>query len=117
MSTTSQVAQGVEGAAVTPPADLSTVSASAAQLSPVAPAKPLSRVDRFMHRILRINRTDPIDMKAVAGAHRAFRWAIVVSAIRCTISYVIIPILIPVISVMGSLAGTITIALCVVALV
>jgi hypothetical protein len=72
-----------------------------------------------MYRMLRIRpeQIDKIDMEAIAGAHRAFRWAIVVSAIRCTISYVIIPILIPVLSVMGSLAAPITIALCVVALV
>lgn len=117
MSTTSQVAahQGVSGA--TAPAPETAVST--AQATSATPAKPLSRADRFMYRMLRIRpeQIDKIDMEAIAGAHRAFRWAIVVSAVRCTISYVIIPILIPVLSVMGSLAAPITIALCVVALV
>ncbi|MGO1274445.1 hypothetical protein ACTXOW_08825 [Corynebacterium variabile] len=117
MSTTSQVAanQGVSGATAPSP----DTAASTAQAPSATPAKSLSRADRFMYRMLRIRpeQIDKIDMEAIAGAHRAFRWAIVVSAVRCTISYVIIPILIPVLSVMGSLAAPITIALCVVALV
>lgn len=110
MSITSQVdAEGaVRGSAV-----------PSVERSDAAPVRRLSRIDRFMYRMLRIRpeQIDKIDMDAIAGAHRAFRWAIVVSAVRCTISYVIIPILIPVLSVMGSLAAPITIALCVVALV
>jgi hypothetical protein len=117
MSTTSQVAanQGVTGATAPSP----DTAASTPQATPATTSKPLSRAGRFMYRMLRIRpeQIDKIDMEAIAGAHRAFRWAIVVSAIRCTISYVIIPILIPVLSVMGSLAAPITIALCVVALV
>lgn len=117
MSTTSQVAanQGVSGATAPSP----DTAASTAQATSATPAKSLSRADRFMYRMLRIRpeQIDKIDMEAIAGAHRAFRWAIVVSAVRCTISYVIIPILIPLLSVMGSLAAPITIALCVVALV
>lgn len=81
-------------------------------------AKPaVTRADRFMLRLLRIRQVDPIDMEAVSGAHRAFRWAIVFSAVRCTISYVLIPILIPVLNVIGSFATPISIALCVLALV
>lgn len=72
-----------------------------------------------MLRMLRINPADvdKIDTEEVRAAHRAFRWAIVVSAVRCTISYVIIPVLIPLLSVMGSLAAPISIALCLVAIV
>jgi len=117
MSTTSQVAanQGVTGATAPTP----DTAASTPQATPATTAKPLSRADRFMYRMLRIRpeQIDKIDMEAIAGAHRAFRWAIVVSAVRCIISYVLIPILIPLLSVMGSLAAPITIALCVVALV
>lgn len=120
MSITGEVAPG---AATTSDAQVS--ASVAAPESPVVPhtaaatATSLSRADRFMYRMLRIRpeQIDKIDMDAIAGAHRAFRWAIVVSAVRCTISYVIIPILIPVLSVMGALAAPITIALCVVALV
>jgi len=117
MSTTSQVAANQGATATAAPAPETAVST--AQATSATPAKPLSRADRFMYRMLRIRpeQIDKIDMEAIAGAHRAFRWAIVVSAVRCTISYVIIPILIPVLSVMGSLAAPITIALCVVALV
>lgn len=125
MSTTSQVARGVDGTAVTPQATVSTepesTAPASAQSAPVqsAPTQPRSRADRFMLRLLRIRpeEIDRIDMQALAGAHRAFRWAIVVSAVRCIISYVIIPVLIPLLSVMGTLAAPITIALCVVALV
>ena len=71
-----------------------------------------------MLRMLRINPADvdKIDAEGLAGAHRAFRWAIVVSAVRCTIMYVIIPILIPMLSVLGSLAAPINIGLCLVAM-
>lgn len=72
-----------------------------------------------MYRMLRVKPidVDKIDEEAILGAHRAFRWAIAVSAVRCTISYVIIPILIPLLSVMGSLAAPISISLCLVAIV
>ena len=116
MSTTSQVAtnHGVPG--VSAPA--SGASAQADEVKVQAPA-PRSRTDRFMLRMLRIDPrdVDKVDTDEVRAAHRAFRWAIVVSAVRCTISYVIIPVLIPLLSVMGSLAAPISIALCLVALV
>ena len=68
-----------------------------------------------MLRLLRIRQVDKLDRNAVAGAHRAFRWAIVVSAVRCSITYLLVPILIPVISVAGVLAAPLNIALCLVA--
>lgn len=75
----------------------------------------VSRADRFMLRLLRIRKVDKLDEKSVAGAHRAFRWAIVVSAVRCTITYLLVPLLIPVISIAGVLAAPLNIALCLVA--
>ncbi|MEJ6550533.1 hypothetical protein PQI66_13345 [Corynebacterium sp. USCH3] len=81
------------------------------------PAKPVSRADRFMLRLLRVRQVDRIDMEAVAGAHRAFRWAIVFSAVRCTITYLLVPILIPVVSVAGMVATPLNITLCLLALV
>lgn len=135
MSTTSQVAtgHGVTGVPalttgeVSPAVDVQvrgTRSAgSPAEQSNDRPHRavsaPRSRADRFMLRMLRISPADvdKIDTEEVRAAHRAFRWAIVVSAVRCTISYVIIPVLIPILSVMGSLASPISIALCLVALV
>ncbi|MDN6438494.1 hypothetical protein [Corynebacterium nuruki] len=115
MSTTSQVAPAARAdghaAAVTPAAP------SAAPAVAAAPA-PRSRADRFMLRMLRIDpaTVDKIDTEDVRKAHRAFRWAVVVSAVRCTIMYVIIPVLIPMLSVLGSMAAPINIGLCLVAM-
>jgi hypothetical protein len=115
MSTTSQVAPAARAdghaAAVTPAAP------SAASAVAAAPA-PRSRADRFMLRMLRIDpaTVDKIDTEDVRKAHRAFRWAVVVSAVRCTIMYVIIPVLIPMLSVLGSMAAPINIGLCLVAM-
>ena len=72
----------------------------------------VSAADRFMLRLLLIKQVDPIDMEAVKSAHRAFRWAIVFSAIRCTITYLLIPIIIPVVSVAGAVATPVSITLC-----
>jgi hypothetical protein len=80
-------------------------------------AAPVSSADRFMLRLLRVKEVDRIDMEAVAGAHRAFRWAIVFSAVRCTITYLLVPILIPVVSVAGMVATPLSITLCLLALV
>ena len=70
--------------------------------------------DLFMRRLLRVGSIDP---KATAGAHRAFRWSILVTAIRCTILYLIVPILVPVVSVAHVVAAPVSIALCIFALV
>lgn len=69
----------------------------------------VSRADRFMLRLLRIK---DIDRTELAGAHRAFRWAIVFSAVRCTITYLLVPLLAPIISIAGALATPISITLC-----
>ncbi len=70
--------------------------------------------DVFMRRLLRVDTVDP---RAAAGAHRAFRWSILVTAVRCTILYLAVPILIPVVSVAHIVALPVSIALCVFALV
>lgn len=118
MSIMSQVAQSSDGAAVTPQVSASSTSAPVTTAT-AARVTPRSRADRFMLRMLRIDPAiiDKIDTEEVRKAHRAFRWSILVSAVRCTISYVIIPVLIPLISVIGFLASPIAIALCLVALV
>ncbi|MFT3875306.1 MAG: hypothetical protein QM708_02595 [Propioniciclava sp.] len=73
-----------------------------------------SAADRFMRRLLRVNATDT---KAIGDAHKAFRYSLVISGIRCLISYVLIPILVPVLAFAGVLAAPIGIALCVIAVV
>src|SRR5690625_6577768 len=49
--------------------------------------------DRFMRRLFGVA---DIDRRSGEGAHRAFRTAVVVSGIRCLITYLSIPVLVPV---------------------
>ena len=96
-------------------ADVETVGDSDARAAQIQRGQDVSAADRFMLRLLRIKQVDPIDIEGVKKAHRAFRWAIVFSAIRCTITYLVIPILIPIISVAGAVATPVSIGLCVAA--
>lgn len=70
--------------------------------------------DRVMRRLLGIRE---LDRKAGTGAHRAFRISVLVSAVRCLITYLAIPILVPLLSLSGWVAAPVGIALCVVAVV
>lgn len=70
--------------------------------------------DRAMRRLLGIHE---IDEKAGSGAHRAFRISVLVSAVRCLITYLAIPILVPLLSLSGWVAAPVGIALCVIAVV
>lgn len=70
--------------------------------------------DRAMRRLLRV---DGLDRTADAGAHRAFRTSVLVSAVRCLITYLAIPILVPLLSLSGWVAAPIGIVLCVIAVV
>lgn len=86
----------------------------------VATALPVSQfrsnrtADRAMRWLLRISATQP---KSGAGAHRAFRLSVVASGVRCLITYLVLPMLVPVVSLAGWVAAPIGIALCVVAVV
>lgn len=73
-----------------------------------------SAADRFMRKLLRVSTTDK---KAVGDAHKAFRASLLVSAIRCLITYLVVPIAVPLISFAGVFAAPIGIALCIVAVV
>ncbi|MFT4219641.1 MAG: hypothetical protein QM611_03885 [Microbacterium sp.] len=77
-------------------------------------ARPVPPADRFMRRLLRVSSTDT---GKVAGAHRAFRTAIIVSGVRCLISYLLVPILIPITAVAGFVAAPLSLALCLFAIV
>lgn len=70
--------------------------------------------DRAMRRLLGVS---DIDRRSGTGAHRAFRIAVVVSGIRCLVTYLAIPVLVPLLSLTGAVAAPIGIALCVVAVV
>ena len=70
--------------------------------------------DRWMRRVLGVGRPD---LRSGEGAHRAFRVSVVVSAVRCLVTYVLIPVLVPLLSIAGVLAAPVGIALCAVAVV
>jgi O-antigen/teichoic acid export membrane protein len=70
--------------------------------------------DRFMRRLLRVG--DVVDKNAILGARRNTTAAIVVSGIRCIITYLLIPILAPIVGLSGAASAPITIALSVVAI-
>lgn len=72
------------------------------------------RADRLMRRLFGIT---GVDRRSGEGAHRAFRIAVVVSGARCLITYLAIPVLVPMLSLSGWVAAPIGIALCVVAVV
>lgn len=94
---------------------------SAPQLrSTAAPAAPVRgfrsdrAADRLMRRLLGVT---GIDRRSGDGAHRAFRTAVLVSAVRCLITYLAIPVLVPVLSLSGRVAAPVGLALCAVAYV
>jgi hypothetical protein len=73
-----------------------------------------SRADRFMRALLRVT---PQKTGSDAGAHRRLRVSLVVSAVRCIITYVLIPVLVPILSIAQVLAAPVGIALCALAVV
>ncbi|MCC2594083.1 hypothetical protein LKO27_11765 [Tessaracoccus sp. OS52] len=73
-----------------------------------------SAADRFMRRLLRVSATDA---GVVGDAHRAFRTSLVISGVRCLVTYLVVPIAVPLISFAGFLAAPLGIALCVFAVV
>jgi hypothetical protein len=79
----------------------------------VEPARPAA--DRFMRRLLRIE--GPAEPGAIFGAQKAMTNSILVSAVRCTITYLLIPILTPILGVLDVLSAPISLVLCTVAVV
>lgn len=71
-----------------------------------------SRADQAMRRLLRVSAPR---RGSIMGAHRAFRWSIVVSGIRCLITYLAVPIALPLLSLAAWFAAPIGIVLCVIA--
>lgn len=65
--------------------------------------------ERWMRRLLRI---PGLDRRSDEGAHRAFRVSVVISALRCLITYVAIPVLVPILSLAGWVAAPVGIGLC-----
>lgn len=65
--------------------------------------------DRFVRKLLGVG--DLVDKNAVFGARRSTTTAIVVSGIRCTITYLLIPILAPFVGLLETLDAPISIIL------
>lgn len=70
--------------------------------------------DRVMRRLLGVR---AVDARSGRGAHRAFRVSVFFSAIRCLVTYLLVPVLVPVLSLAGWVAAPIGLALCAVAVV
>lgn len=70
--------------------------------------------DRLMRRLLGITN---VDLMFGKRAHHAFRISVVISALRCIITYVAIPVLVPLLSLAGWVAAPVGIALCAIAAV
>lgn len=70
--------------------------------------------DRFMRKLLGVTE---VDGRSSAGAHSAFRTSVVISGIRCLITYLLIPVLVPMASLAGWVAAPVGIALCVYAVI
>jgi hypothetical protein len=81
--------------------------------SPVV-ARERTAVDRFMRRWLRVGGV--VNKNAILGARRSTTAAIVVSGIRCIITYLLIPVLAPVIGISDAASAPVTIALSVFAI-
>jgi hypothetical protein len=62
-----------------------------------------------MRRLLRVG--DVVDKNAILGARRNTTAAIVVSGIRCIITYLLIPVLAPIVGLTGAASAPLTIAL------
>ncbi len=58
-----------------------------------------------------------LDQGSGEGAHRAFRTSVVISGIRCLITYLVIPVVVPLLALGGWVAAPIGIALCIFAVV
>lgn len=96
---------------------MASVSASAAPPRPAAEAEEARTVpaaDRVMRRLLRVTTIERSPMIA-RSAHRGFQLSMVVSGLRCIITYLVLPLLGPMLGIAGVVTAPIGIALCVVA--
>lgn len=65
--------------------------------------------DRLMRRLLGIKQPTAAPS---AAAHRAFRISVAISGIRCLITYLVVPVLVPLLSLAGWVAAPVGIILC-----
>jgi hypothetical protein len=88
-------------------------SGAVGRVDPVAPER--TPADRFMRRLLRVG--DTVDKNAIFGARRSTTASIVVSGIRCTITYLLIPFLTPFVGLLETIGAPLSLALCLFAMV
>ena len=84
-------------------------------MAPVCPAdatsvEPFTPLDRRMRTLLRVG--DQVDPSALLGAQSAMSKSIFVSALRCTITYLVIPLLGSTIAVLDAFSAPLSIVLC-----
>jgi hypothetical protein len=72
--------------------------------------RPSSAADRLARRVLRVENAEPRALMPLKGS-------LVISAVRCVITYALVPALVPVISGIGVLATPLSLALSLVATV
>jgi len=95
---------------------MTSVNEAPAVEAAAAPVAEIPAADRFMRRLLRITEVRKSSLTE-REAHRGFRVAMIVSGVRCLITYLLVPILVPIIGFAGVLATPLSILLCVVAAV
>ena len=108
------VAPSVASGAAAPAATTTTGAVPAAGGSAPTGFRSDALPDRVMRRLLGVRALTPGSSE---GAHRAFRISVVFSGIRCLITYLLVPVLVPMASLAGWVAAPIGIALCVYAVV
>ncbi len=80
---------------------------------PLGPAR--SGADRFMRRVLRL----PVDgpKATAADAQKAFQASVMVAAVRCTLMYIVLPFVLPIIGVASGVGPWIGLPISVAAIV
>ncbi len=90
------------------------MSTSVAESCPYAAPQSYSTADRFMRKALRVDHAAP----ATAGeARTAFQTSVAVAAVRCLLTYIVLPFVLPIIGlaagvtpIIGAVIGLIAIA-------
>ncbi len=80
--------------------------------SPVAATR--SAADRRMRQLLRLPENGP--RESIVGAHNAFSKSIAISAVRCTITYLLLPVLAPIVDLSGTAGPIVGIVLSIVSI-
>jgi hypothetical protein len=107
--TTGASALPAEEPGVVASASPSVTATSAATTGATAPPRDRSAADRTMRRLLRL----PVDAprESIFGTESIFGRSIAISAIRCLVTYVFLPLLAPVVKVSGAFGPLLGLAL------